>query len=422
MSVAFDSDVDLTVEVAFDNNPFDDSLTFTDISSFVRQFNTKRGRANELGQFVGGTASLLLSNADNRFNPNNESSPFYDSANSITKIQPLKPVKISATYDSVNYPIFFGFLDTIPVSFPALGSDSVVQFNCVDSFKILNSQTLSSAGWRLGRGGFSEIGISTVLGYEDSQELSSARVSRLLDQVQFPSSLRDIQTGTLQVQSQATSNSDILSAIRQCETAENAQFFIGKDGKAVFRNRDYRISNTKAITVQASFSNDGSNLPYADIVTSFDIHEVRNVYQWTRTGGTTQFVSDSNSVLRYRPVASVESTINVSDSDVLSLIEQKIAETSLPIVRIDSLKVNPRQNTDIWEKALGLEFGDRISVKIVNPDSSSYTDELWIESIQHNVNASSQTWAWNITLSPASSSGWVLGLAQLGVGTRFAYT
>jgi len=422
MSVAFDSDVDLTVEVAFDNNPFDDSLTFTDISSFVRQFNTKRGRANELGQFVGGTASLLLSNADNRFNPNNESSPFYDSANSITKIQPLKPVKISATYDSVNYPIFFGFLDTIPVSFPALGSDSVVQFNCVDSFKILNSQTLSSAGWRLGRGGFSEIGISTVLGYEDSQELSSARVSRLLDQVQFPSSLRDIQTGTLQVQSQATSNSDILSAIRQCETAENAQFFIGKDGKAVFRNRDYRISNTKAITVQASFSNDGSNLPYADIVTSFDIHEVRNVYQWTRTGGTTQFVSDSNSALRYRPVASVESTINVSDSDVLSLIEQKIAETSLPIVRIDSLKVNPRQNTDIWEKALGLEFGDRISVKIVNPDSSSYTDELWIESIQHNVNASSQTWAWNITLSPASSSGWVLGLAQLGVGTRFAYT
>tara|TARA_R100001460_G_scaffold24786_2_gene49776 strand:+ start:1954 stop:3222 length:1269 start_codon:yes stop_codon:yes gene_type:complete len=422
MSVAFDSDVDITVEVAFDNNPFDSSLSFTDISTYVRQFNTKRGRANELGQFVGGTASLLLSNADNRFNPNNTSSPYFDSANAITKIQPLKPVRIKANYDSQTYPIFFGFLDMIPVSFPALGADSVVQFNCVDAFKILNSQTLSSAGWRLGRGGFSEIGESTVLGYEDIQELSSARVTRLLDQVQFPSALRDIQTGTIQVISQSSSTSDILTNIRQCETAENAQFFVGKDGKAVFRNRDYRLANTKATTVQAIFSNDGSNLPYSDIVTSFDTHEVRNVYQWTRTGGATQFVSDANSVQRYRPIASVQSTINVSDSDVLSIIEQKIAETSLPIVRIDSLKVNPRQNTSIWEKALGLEFGDRISVKIVNPDSSSYTDELWIESISHTVNASTQTWDWTVTLSPAGSSGWVLGQAQLGVGTRFAYT
>jgi hypothetical protein len=422
MSVAFDSNVDLTVQVAFDNNPFDSSLTYTDISAYVRQFNTKRGRANELGQFVGGTASLLLSNADNRFNPNNTSSPYYDNANAITKIQPLKPVKISATYDSVTYPIFFGFLDMIPVSFPAIGADSVVQFNCVDAFKILNSQTLGSAGWRLGRGGFSEIGVSTVLGYEDLQELSSARVTRLLNQVQFPSSLRDIQTGTLEVQSQASSNNDILTAIRDCEKAENAQFFIGKDGSAVFRNRNYRLSNTNATSVQAYFSNDGINLPYTDVVTSFDTHEVRNVYQWTRSGGSTQFVSDANSVQRYRPIASVESTINVSDADVLSLIDQKIAETALPIVRIDSLKVNPRQDTSIWEKALGLEFGDRISVKIVNPDTSSYTDELWIESIQHSVNASSQTWSWNITLSPASSSGWVLGQAQLGIGTRFAYT
>jgi len=421
MSVAFDNNVNITVEVGFDSNPFDSSITFTDISAYVRQFTTKRGRQNELGQFVGGTASILLSNADNRFNPNNTSSPYYDTGNSITKIQPYKVIKITAEYDLTTYPIFYGFLDMIPVSYPALGADSTVVFNCVDAFKIFNSQTLSSAGWRLGRGGFSEIGISTVLGYEDEQELSSIRVSRLLDQLQFPSSLRDIQIGTNEVQSQTNSDNDILTAIRDCEKAENAQFFIGKDGKAVFRNRNYRLANTNATTVQATFSNDGTNLPYTDVITSFDTHEVRNVYQWTRSGGNTQFVSDANSVQRYRPIASVESTINVSDLDVLSLIEQKIAETALPIVRIDSLKINPREDVNIWEKALGLEFGDRISVKIVNPDTSSYTDELWIESIQHTVNASTQSWNWNLTLSPASSSGWVLGQAKLGIGTRFAY-
>ena len=422
MSVAFDSNVDITIEVGFDNNPFDSSISFTDISSYVRQFTTKRGRQNELGQFVSGTASILLSNADNRFNPNNTSSPYYDSVNSITKIQPYKPVRIKATYDSTSYPIYYGFLDVIPVKYPAIGADSTVILNCVDAFKIFNTQTLQSAGWRLGRGGFSELGISTVLGYEDAQELSSARVTRLLNQIQFPSTLRDIQTGTNQVQSQSSSSVDILTALRQCETAENAQFFIGKDGKAVFRNRNYRLSNTNATTVQAIFSNDGSNLPYNDVSTSFDTNEVRNVYQWTRSGGTTQFVSDANSVQRYRPIVSTQTTININDADVLSLIDQKIAETSLPIERIDLLKINPKENTSIWPKALGLEFGDRISVKVVNPDNSSYTDELWIESIQHSVNASTQKWDWTLTVSPASSSGWVLGQAQLGIGTRFAYT
>ena len=83
--------------------------------------------------------------------------------------------------------------------------------------------------------------------------------------------------------------------------------------------------------------------------------------------------------------------------------------------------INPRQNTSIWEHALGRDIGDRIKVNITNPDSSTFSDELFIESINHSVNASSQTWSWTITLSPATSASWVLGQAQLGIGTRFAY-
>ena len=422
MSVAFDSNVDLTVSVAFDSNPYHESQTFTDISQYVRGFTTKRGRTNELGNFVAGTCSLLLSNIDNRFNPNNTSSPYYDTANQTTKIQPNKVVKITATYNSTEYPIFYGFLNTIPVAYPNSGADSVVQFNCVDAFKLLQSLTLQSAGWRVGQGGFSELGVSTVLGYEDVVELSSERVTRLLDQVQFPNTLRNIDTGTINVQSQSSGTGTVLSSIQQCETSENAQFFIDDDGKATFRNRNYRLANTRATTVQAYFSNDGTNLPYQNVVTTFDVNEVVNVYQWTRNGGTTQFVSDADSVLKYRPITSNQTTINTNDSDVLSIIQQKINETSIPIVRIDSLSVNPRQDTSIWDKALGSKFGDRISVKIVNPDNSSYTDELWIESISHNVSSATQSWNWTMTLSPASSSGWVVGEARLGIGTRLVYT
>ena len=59
MSVAFDSDVDVLVEIAFDSDPFAESPSFTDISQFVRSFNTSRGRINELGQFGSVQVDLL---------------------------------------------------------------------------------------------------------------------------------------------------------------------------------------------------------------------------------------------------------------------------------------------------------------------------------------------------------------------------
>jgi hypothetical protein len=420
MSANFDSNVSLTLEVGFDSEPFDETQTFTDITSYLRAFTTRRGRANELGDFVAGTMSFSVSNADNRFNPNNTSSPYYDSANARTKIQPLKRVRMSATYDSTTYRIFEGFLQSVPVKFISEGADSIVTFTCVDAFKIFQSFRLDGVGWRLGLAGFSELGQTTSLGYEDTQELTSERITRILDTIQFPTNRRDILTGTRQVISQSLST-NVLTGLRECETAENGQFFIAKDGKVTFRNRDYKLSNTKAINVQGTFSNDGTNLPYTNVSTSFDDNEIVNVYEWQRSGGNVQYKADADSVLRYRAKESNKTTINVSDSDVLSIIEQKIAETSLPILRIDELTCNPRENTSLWEQVLGREFGDRISVKIVNVDNSSFTDELWIESITHNVNASSQTWSWTATLSPAGSSAWILGQAKLGEGTRFVY-
>ena len=296
MSANFDSNVSLTLEVGFDSEPFDETQSFTDITSFLRAFTTRRGRANELGEFVAGTMSFSVSNADNRFNPNNTSSPYYDSSNARTKIQPLKRVRMSATYDGTTYRIFEGFLQSVPVKFISEGADSIVTFTCVDAFKIFQSSQLDGVGWRLGLAGFSELGLSTRLSYVDEQELSSVRITRILNAIGFPSNRRDVLTGTKQVISQAITT-NVLTGLRECETAENGQFFIAKDGKATFRNRDYKLSNTTAINVQGQFSNDGSNLPYTDVSTSFDDNEIINVYEWERSGGSVQYKADTNSVL-----------------------------------------------------------------------------------------------------------------------------
>jgi hypothetical protein len=420
MPASFDSNVDIKVEVAFDSEPFDSSQSFTDISSYVRYFDISRGRSHELGDFRAGTLSFSVSNQDNRFNPS-QTTHFYDSTNNRTKITPLKQVKVSATYDSSTHVIFRGFLDVVPVKFLAEGADSIVTFTAIDAFRLFQSQTLQSVGWRVGRTGFTELGQTTRLGYGDSAELSSVRVSRILNAIGFPSALRTIGTGTKNVQQQALTT-NVLAGLKACETAENGQFFISADGKATFRNRAYKFTNALATTSQATFSNSGSNLPFTDVQVSFDDNEVINNYSWTRSNGSTQFIADADSIQRFTALNSSETTINTSDADVLSIIQQKLSETAIPIIRIDSLQINPRQNTSIWTQALGREIGDRITVNIVNTDGSTFSDELFIESIRHSVNASSQTWNWTLTLSPASSSSWVLGQALLGVGTRFAYS
>ena len=420
MSVAFDSNVDLTVEVGFDSEPFASSQTFTDISQYVRNISISRGRSNELGQFKAGTCELLLSNADNRFNPT-QTTYYYDSVNGRTKIQPLKTLKISATYSGTTYVLYYGFLDEIPVKYPALGADSTVTFRAVDAFKIFQSQTIQSVGWKLGQTGFSELGSSTRIGYNDAQELTSLRVSRLLSSIGFPTSMRDINIGTLEIIPQQIS-SNLLTALQECETAENAQFFVASNGYVTFRNRDYKLSNSKAINIQATFDNSGSNLPYKDVMTSFDTHEVINVYEWTRDSGSQQYSADADSINRYTAKTSTKTTKNVTDANVLSIIQQKLTETAVPIERIDNLTITPRDDINLWPKVLGLEFGDRVKVNITNPNSTTFSDEVWIESITHNIDSSNQRWNYKINLSPAGSSSWVLGQAKLGEGTRFAYS
>ena len=82
MSVAFNSDVTLTIEIGFDSDPLDTSQTFTDVSAYIREFSIDRGRQHDLADYQTGTASVVLDNTDDRFNPLNTSSPYYDTANS----------------------------------------------------------------------------------------------------------------------------------------------------------------------------------------------------------------------------------------------------------------------------------------------------------------------------------------------------
>ena len=415
MAVTFDSNVNITVEIAFDSNPLDSSQSFTDVSQFLRSFTTNRGRISNLDKFQIGTATVVLDNRDNRFSPN-QTSHFFDSSTGITKIQPLKRLRIRATHSSTTYDIFHGFVESFPVNYAGQGSDSTVKIKVVDAFKLFFNAKLDGIGWNLG---ISLLGSTTRLTLTQAQELSSIRVKNILDS--FGYSNQAISTGQLQVTTQSTTD-DLLTALRKVETAENGTFFIAANGDATFRDRNFRLTNTT--TAAATFGQGGSDLPYSDIKTSYDDNKIINTVQRTRTGSSnTQIAIDSDSINRFGThVLTENNTLNIQDSDASSIAEQKVVSNSIPQTVVEQLSFRPQQDPNLWVKALGLDIGSFVEAKVTTPSSTIETYDLFIERIKHKVDARNKTWNWVIGLSPAETGAWILGVSKLGIDTNISYT
>jgi len=149
VSALFDG-VSCTVEIGFSTTsggantvPLNSTLSdivWSDVTQYVRGLSWSRGRSNELDTFQTGSASVVLANADRRFDPVYASSPY---AGALT---PLRPIRITVsildeTSTTSDIPVFFGYVDGWPQTYELFG-DATVTINCSDAFRVLNLLTL----------------------------------------------------------------------------------------------------------------------------------------------------------------------------------------------------------------------------------------------------------------------------------------
>jgi hypothetical protein len=138
----------INVSVAFNNDPFEASPTFTDITKYVLGFTTTMGRQHELQQVQPSTCQITLTNdalpADlgGRFSSWNTASPFHHSGAGFI---PTRPVKITATWPRVGgttYPVFYGYSRQWIPNYGA--TRSTVTLDCYDILALLNMNTLDT--------------------------------------------------------------------------------------------------------------------------------------------------------------------------------------------------------------------------------------------------------------------------------------
>lgn len=417
----------ITVQIDFTTGVFD-APVWTDVSDYVLEISSiRRGRANELGRFEAGTATIILDNSDARFTPGNEWGPY------AGNILPMRKVRISAVYNAVTYYLFTGYIEAWPPEWPG-GLVGTTPIRCVDAFKIL-SQARVDYSWGV--------------------EFVTNRLVNVLNAAGFDLSFYNDFGGTeTQVASVSLTQVAPLTHLLDVAEAEDGQFFVDGQGKFSFHPRNRRLSNTLSTAVQATFGDDllypawvlgdsilsvlGSTtvprpdpwdgttdeLPYLNIQPSFDDTFIINDAQITPSGGTVQQAEDTDSQEAYGVRSRVRSLLLTSDTIAMDMALWLVQRNAEPDIRFPRLVFSGLQDDDLWPHVLGREISDREKVIKRYPGSSALVKECFIEAIEHR-NVMSDNWGTTHTLSPADTgSFWILEDSQRGIlelTTRLAY-
>lgn len=327
---------------------------FYDITSRVRRFNISRGRRSEFTFNPAGFASVELNNHDRAFDPLYPDSPFYGN------IIPRRELRIT-TGTAVQ---FSGWVEDWNLTYLPNG-DSVASAECVDATSIIASQTLTAG--------------------TPTQELSGARINAVLDDagVNWPAALRNIDTGGTELGTQPIEEgTNALSYLQTIARTEPGEFFIGKEGRVNFRDRNF-TATTDGLVVFG-----GTGVDFVGIEVVYGSDQLYNQVVVSRLGGGTAVAADLDSQSAYGIRTLTESDLLMADDlEAVDLAVSLADRYSRPEYRIDTLEVqinalDPADQTAV----LNLEIGSICKVEFTpNGIGDPISQFIQIIRIQHTV-------------------------------------
>lgn len=375
MTVAFNADVDLAVEISFVSNPYVASPTWVDVSGDVRSFSCFRGRTDELDGIGPGTLTLELDNTSGDYDPTNAGGAH------TPNVKPMRQCRIRAVHNSITYHLWRGWISSWPQQWPGL-TDAIVIAEGFDGLGILGQVYTIDA---------------------EAQETSGVRIGNLLDSAGWPAAWRTLAAGDVTVQAFTPPCSSVLNLIRQVEDTEAGLSFIAGDGDFTFQDQSHR----SGATPQATFGDAGVEIRHQELIVDFSDQQIWNRVEVTRVGGATVAAEDVTSIGEYLERQLVRfDTLHISDGDATALATALRNRFKDPYFRVASIgfkpsRITPAGNEDLaWPEALGREISDLITVKRRPKQAGNTIDEdVFIEGIRHDVTAHDRTWFTTFSLS-----------------------
>jgi hypothetical protein len=368
--------LDDTLKGVLNNTTYvlDGTTEFADVMDSVTNVMVRRGRRDVGDQFSAGTMTFTIQDVDGIFNPFDENSPYYDTAESKPGLAPLRAVQL-IRYSSTNVPesLFSGYVVNYDYNFALGGLDTVTVY-CADQFYLLAQTYLN------------ELNVTA--------ETSGERIETVLDlpEVDFPAGARNISTGTVNlghaVAYTVPAGTNALQYLTQInDTAEFGRLFMSRAGVLTFESR---VGTTLSAPV-ADFHDDGTEYKYDGVGISFEADSVINRAVVTGLNGNTAIADDATSIATY--------FIQTSSITNSLLHEQPSIDTAAayllnpePEARYTSVATKFLMLTTAQKDTLAtVDIGDTIAVEKTFPSGAGTTQlaqELSVEGIEHYLDFS----------------------------------
>jgi hypothetical protein len=358
-----------------------------DLTPDVRQISIKRGRNIMRDTYEAGTCTVRVVDPNSYFNPQNTSSPYFGF------LTPLRKLRVSAAVGGNSYWLFSGYTTEYKYTYPQNEVTGYVDIICSDAFRLMQ-----------------QAGITTVADATAGQD-TGTRIGKILDQVQWPTSMRTIDTGnTTCIADPATSRTS-LDALKNAEFSEQGAFFIDQEGTAVFLNRTNVIKKYDETPIEF---NQTTGIPYSNLTFAFDDKLIINSAGMTRVGGTQQVSEDSDSIAKYFPHQINENNlICQTDADALNIARIYVATRKETTIRIDAMTVDLLDPDVPTATMLNLEYLKPLKITNVQPDGSTIVKTLQAQGFSWDItpNAMKVT----VTTLETPVEGFILNSATSGI-------
>lgn len=336
--------------------------------------SVNRGRQDTGDQFTAGsmTFNLLDGYAGGVFNPFNQDSPFFDTANDQPGLAPMRNVILTREGEE----LFNGYIVDYMYDFSLGGLDSV-SVTCADRFYVL-SQTYMAE-------------------YNVSEELANVRIEAVLDlpevnAFQLPGE-RNIEASTITLGGAAAytvpNGTSVAAYMAKINESVQGRIFVARDGVFTFQDR---IGTTLSAPI-ATFHDDGTNIPYDQVGISFEANEVVNRASVTHAGATSPEIAENlaSQATYFIQTTSISDALVHNGTAALDLANYLLVAEPTP--RYTSVSTPFSTLTDAQRDIVAvIDIGNTITVeKSFNTGNTttSLAQELAVEGIQHQIDLSS---------------------------------
>jgi hypothetical protein len=331
-----------------------------DLSSQTRKITIKRGRNIMRDTYEAGTCTVRVIDQDGSFNPQNPASPYFG------YLTPLRKLRVAATTATAQSFLFSGYVTDYKYTYPIGQELGYVDIACSDAFRLFAMANL------------------TTVASATAGQTTGTRIDKILDQVDFPSSMRIIDTGSTTVQA---------------------------DGEVEFKDRSDVVGSLAPAPIEF---NQTTGIPYSDLKYAFDDKLIINNATMTRVGGTTVSSSDADSIAKYFPHGmNVENLIAQTDAQVQDIADIYVATRKETTIRIDAMTVDLLDPDVPTDTMIGLDYFDNLKITNVQPDSSTIVKTLQVQGLAWDITPNSMKCT--VTTLEPIVEGFIIGSNTYGI-------